>query len=68
MPTQSAVGLCTAGLWHRCAGGDVAGEWSVLSFVWSSCHILGVWDMSQKIGGIYLSITEYALVSEVHKE
>ena len=68
MPTESALGLCVAGIWFWSAGWHMAGERLVLSLVWTSCFVFGNCRMPPKIGVINLSMVEYTLVSEVHKE
>ena len=68
MPTQSAVGMCSAGVWVWSAGRNMVGKRLVLSLVRTSCYLLRIRHMPQKISGITLSEGEYAVVSEVHKE
>ena len=64
MPTQSAFGLRTIGLWFRNAIWYLVGKRSDLLFAWIACSFVGVCYMPEKIVGINLSPGEYALVSE----
>ena len=64
MPTQSAFGLRTVGFWFGYAVWYLVEKWLDLLFTWITRSFMGFCYLSEKIVGINLSPSEYALVSE----